>query len=86
MAGAFRPFGSRRRRASLPFPAHPARTLALANAWDVASARVIETAGASAIAVASAGLASARRYGRRPHAETIGAVARSRRPVATFAR
>ncbi|MFD4370633.1 isocitrate lyase/phosphoenolpyruvate mutase family protein [Streptomyces sp. NPDC058486] len=34
-----------------------ARPLALANAWDVASARVIETAGAPAIATTSAGVA-----------------------------
>ncbi|GAA1349728.1 isocitrate lyase/PEP mutase family protein [Streptomyces beijiangensis] len=35
----------------------PAAPLALANAWDVASARVIEAAGASAIATTSAGVA-----------------------------
>ncbi|MGW7445029.1 isocitrate lyase/PEP mutase family protein [Kitasatospora sp. NPDC054795] len=35
----------------------PARPLALANAWDVASARVIEAAGATAIATTSAGVA-----------------------------
>lgn len=35
----------------------PAAPLALANAWDVASARVIEAAGASAIATTSAGAA-----------------------------
>ncbi|WP_438489731.1 isocitrate lyase/PEP mutase family protein [Streptomyces sp. S186] len=35
----------------------PARPLALANAWDVASARVIEAAGAPAIATTSAGVA-----------------------------
>ncbi|MCX4970411.1 isocitrate lyase/phosphoenolpyruvate mutase family protein [Streptomyces sp. NBC_00654] len=35
----------------------PAAPLALANAWDVASARVIEDAGASAIATTSAGVA-----------------------------
>ncbi|MEU8679303.1 isocitrate lyase/phosphoenolpyruvate mutase family protein [Streptomyces sp. NPDC048560] len=35
----------------------PAQPLALANAWDVASARVIEAAGASAIATTSAGIA-----------------------------
>ncbi|MEU6422513.1 isocitrate lyase/PEP mutase family protein [Streptomyces spiralis] len=35
----------------------PARPLALANAWDVASARVIEAAGAPAIATTSAGIA-----------------------------
>lgn len=35
----------------------PAEPLALANAWDVASARVIEDAGASAIATTSAGVA-----------------------------
>nr|WTB34019.1 isocitrate lyase/phosphoenolpyruvate mutase family protein [Streptomyces sp. NBC_00830] len=35
----------------------PAEPLALANAWDVASARVIESAGASAIATTSAGVA-----------------------------
>ncbi|WP_282696959.1 isocitrate lyase/phosphoenolpyruvate mutase family protein [Streptomyces sp. CC208A] len=34
----------------------PARPLALANAWDVASARVIEAAGAPAIATTSAGV------------------------------
>jgi 2-methylisocitrate lyase-like PEP mutase family enzyme len=36
---------------------NPARPLALANAWDVASARVIEAAGAPAIATTSAGIA-----------------------------
>ncbi|MGV4925610.1 isocitrate lyase/phosphoenolpyruvate mutase family protein [Streptomyces sp. BHT-5-2] len=36
---------------------NPARPLALANAWDVASARVIEAAGAPAIATTSAGVA-----------------------------
>ncbi|WP_328698039.1 isocitrate lyase/PEP mutase family protein [Streptomyces sp. NBC_00342] len=35
----------------------PTEPLALANAWDVASARVIEAAGASAIATTSAGVA-----------------------------
>ncbi|MFB7570527.1 isocitrate lyase/phosphoenolpyruvate mutase family protein [Streptomyces sp. NPDC056165] len=35
----------------------PGAPLALANAWDVASARVIESAGASAIATTSAGVA-----------------------------
>ncbi|MFF5922709.1 isocitrate lyase/phosphoenolpyruvate mutase family protein [Streptomyces flavochromogenes] len=35
----------------------PARPLALANAWDVASARVIEAAGAPALATTSAGIA-----------------------------
>ncbi|MEU3558588.1 isocitrate lyase/phosphoenolpyruvate mutase family protein [Kitasatospora sp. NPDC006786] len=35
----------------------PDRPLALANAWDVASARVIEAAGATAIATTSAGVA-----------------------------
>ncbi|MGW7712048.1 isocitrate lyase/phosphoenolpyruvate mutase family protein, partial [Streptomyces sp. NPDC054771] len=35
----------------------PTAPLALANAWDVASARVIEAAGASAIATTSAGVA-----------------------------
>ncbi|MEU6670431.1 isocitrate lyase/phosphoenolpyruvate mutase family protein [Streptomyces sp. NPDC046727] len=35
----------------------PARPLALANAWDVASARVIEAAGAPALATTSAGVA-----------------------------
>ncbi|MCP9986791.1 isocitrate lyase/phosphoenolpyruvate mutase family protein [Streptomyces sudanensis] len=35
----------------------PARPLALANVWDVASARVVEAAGAPAIATTSAGLA-----------------------------
>ncbi|KDN87322.1 hypothetical protein KCH_09490 [Kitasatospora cheerisanensis KCTC 2395] len=35
----------------------PARPLALANAWDVASARVVEAAGAPAIATTSAGTA-----------------------------
>ncbi|MEV5988820.1 isocitrate lyase/phosphoenolpyruvate mutase family protein [Streptomyces sp. NPDC052051] len=35
----------------------PAEPLALANAWDVASARVIEAAGAPAIATTSAGVA-----------------------------
>ncbi|MFE5301362.1 isocitrate lyase/phosphoenolpyruvate mutase family protein [Streptomyces sp. NPDC056632] len=34
----------------------PARPLALANAWDVASARVVEAAGAPAIATTSAGI------------------------------
>ncbi|MBO1417083.1 isocitrate lyase/phosphoenolpyruvate mutase family protein [Streptomyces sp. FH025] len=35
----------------------PARPLALANVWDVASARVVEAAGAPAIATTSAGVA-----------------------------
>ncbi|MGW5353189.1 isocitrate lyase/PEP mutase family protein [Streptomyces sp. NPDC004031] len=35
----------------------PARPLALANAWDVASARVVEAAGAPAVATTSAGVA-----------------------------
>lgn len=35
----------------------PARPLALANAWDVASARVMEAAGAPAVATTSAGVA-----------------------------
>ncbi|OXM53209.1 isocitrate lyase/PEP mutase family protein [Amycolatopsis alba] len=35
----------------------PARPLVLANAWDVASARIIEDAGAAAIATTSAGVA-----------------------------
>ncbi|MEU3552777.1 isocitrate lyase/PEP mutase family protein [Streptomyces fragilis] len=35
----------------------PARPLALANVWDVAGARVVEAAGASAIATTSAGVA-----------------------------
>ncbi|MEV6332088.1 isocitrate lyase/phosphoenolpyruvate mutase family protein [Streptomyces sp. NPDC051909] len=35
----------------------PARPLALANAWDVASARVVEAAGAPALATTSAGIA-----------------------------
>ncbi|MER5734923.1 isocitrate lyase/phosphoenolpyruvate mutase family protein [Streptomyces sp. NPDC002262] len=35
----------------------PARPLALANAWDAASARVVEAAGAPAIATTSAGVA-----------------------------
>ncbi|MFJ4700243.1 isocitrate lyase/phosphoenolpyruvate mutase family protein [Streptomyces sp. NPDC088768] len=35
----------------------PASPLALANAWDVASARVVEAAGASAVATTSAGVA-----------------------------
>ncbi|MYW69428.1 isocitrate lyase/phosphoenolpyruvate mutase family protein [Streptomyces sp. SID8379] len=34
-----------------------ARPLALANAWDVASARIVEAAGASAVATTSAGVA-----------------------------
>src|SRR5437762_555207 len=38
------------------------RLLVLANAWDVASARVIEAAGASAIASTSAGVAYALGY------------------------
>ncbi|MGW4379058.1 isocitrate lyase/PEP mutase family protein [Kitasatospora sp. NPDC004531] len=35
----------------------PARPLALANAWDVASARLVEAAGAPAVATTSAGVA-----------------------------
>ncbi|WP_329197948.1 MULTISPECIES: isocitrate lyase/PEP mutase family protein [unclassified Streptomyces] len=35
----------------------PARPLALANAWDVASARLVEAAGAAAVATTSAGVA-----------------------------
>ncbi|MEU9579799.1 isocitrate lyase/PEP mutase family protein [Streptomyces chilikensis] len=35
----------------------PARPLALANAWDVATARVVEAAGAPAVATTSAGVA-----------------------------
>ncbi|MGW7330712.1 isocitrate lyase/phosphoenolpyruvate mutase family protein, partial [Streptomyces sp. NPDC054840] len=35
----------------------PAAPLALANAWDVASARIVEAAGAPAIATTSAGVA-----------------------------
>ncbi|MBV2156479.1 isocitrate lyase/phosphoenolpyruvate mutase family protein [Kitasatospora sp. SUK 42] len=35
----------------------PARPLALANVWDVAGARIVEAAGASAIATTSAGVA-----------------------------
>ncbi|NYV78849.1 isocitrate lyase/phosphoenolpyruvate mutase family protein, partial [Streptomyces sp. UH6] len=35
----------------------PARPLALANAWDVATARVVEAAGAPAVATTSAGTA-----------------------------
>jgi 2-methylisocitrate lyase-like PEP mutase family enzyme len=38
-------------------PHTPTEPLALANAWDVAGARVIEAAGASAIATTSAGVA-----------------------------
>lgn len=48
----------------------PARPLALANAWDVASARVIEAAGAPAIATTSAGTAWS--LGR-PDGETLSA-------------
>lgn len=46
----------RGRRPPLPLPAHPLRPLALANAWDTASARVVEAAGAPAIATTSAGV------------------------------
>ncbi|WP_395358317.1 isocitrate lyase/phosphoenolpyruvate mutase family protein [Streptomyces sp. YH02] len=48
------PSSSTRLFRSLHTPAEP---LALANAWDVASARVIEAAGAPAIATTSAGVA-----------------------------
>jgi 2-methylisocitrate lyase-like PEP mutase family enzyme len=41
---------------------HGTRILILANAWDVASARIIEDLGASAIATTSAGIAAALGY------------------------
>ena len=41
---------------------HGPRILILANAWDVASARIIEDLGASAIATTSAGIAAALGY------------------------
>jgi 2-methylisocitrate lyase-like PEP mutase family enzyme len=63
---------------------HEARPLVLPNAWDVASARVIETAGAQAIATTSAGVAWALGYGdgqRIGRGEMLDAVARIVRAV-----
>lgn len=62
---------------------HAERTLVLANAWDAASARMFEVAGAQAVGTSSAGLAFARGYpdGERiPRDEMIDVV---RRMVAT---
>ncbi|BBJ45314.1 hypothetical protein SSPO_080320 [Streptomyces antimycoticus] len=52
--------------------------LALANAWDVASARVIESAGAPAIATTSAGVAAAGTRWRNPAMLTPGSRADGR--------
>ncbi len=48
---------SQREQAAYFRQLHAQRPLVLPNAWDVASARVIELAGASAIATTSAGVA-----------------------------
>ncbi len=61
-----------------------AQILVLPNAWDAASARVIETAGARAIATTSAGVANALGYSDGqfiPRDEAIAAVARIARVV-----
>ncbi|HXW85518.1 MAG TPA: isocitrate lyase/phosphoenolpyruvate mutase family protein [Candidatus Binataceae bacterium] len=61
------------------------RILVLVNAWDAASARIIEEAGARAIATTSAGVANALGYSDGqflPHDEAIAAVARIARVIA----
>ena len=63
---------------------HTKAPLVLANAWDAASARVIEHAGALAIATTSAGIAWAHGYGdgqRLTREEMIAAIARIVRAV-----
>lgn len=73
----------RERAAAFAALHHADRTLVLANAWDAASARMFEVAGAQAVGTSSAGLAFARGYpdGERiPRDEMIEVV---RRMVAT---
>lgn len=60
------------------------RILVLVNAWDVASARIVEAAGASAVATTSAGVANALGYAdgqRIPRAVMVEAVGRIARAV-----